>query len=331
MKQQRTSHLHDEYLAVDFYQERYAHGYMEEWPIDKKQKVFEVIRGLELPDMGEALDFGCGNGVFTNVIKQALPYGWKVYGTDISTIAVENAKKRYPECIFFVKGERDYMGKKFDFLFTHHVLEHVYSLPEILDELDDLLKGEAAILHILPCGNEGSFEHSVCLLRKDGIDPKLENRFFFEEVAHLRRLNTEQLSKLYREKGFFLAKQYYSNHYYGGIEMITGEGLGLVRLFTDSSLAVDEIAKYKLTQLRYKLFLIWAFRRPVTLVEDRLRKRSRTVRDYILLILALPLYLFAKPLDSYLKGKALDEWQKRKTEENGGEMFLFYRREKEHR
>jgi SAM-dependent methyltransferase len=326
MQQQKTSQLYDKYTAVDFYQDRYAHGYMDEWPIEKKQRIFEVILSLELPDVGEALDFGCGNGVLTSIMKQALPCGWKVYGTDISTIAVENAKKRYPECIFFVASDKEFVGKRFDFLFTHHVLEHVFNLSQVLDEIDDFLKDKTAILHILPCGNEGSFEHGICLLRKDGINPKLENRFFFEDEGHVRRLNTEQLNKLYREKGFVLAKDYYSYQYYGAIDWITQSGPGFVRLFTDTSSASDEKAKSKLRRLRYRLFFVWALRYPAAFIERILRKRSRTVRDYFLLTLGLPLYIFTKPMDSYLKGKALDEWQKRKTEQNGSEMYLFFKR-----
>jgi SAM-dependent methyltransferase len=327
MQQQEPSHLYDKYASKDFYQERYAHGYMDEWPIEKKQIILEVIRSLQLPDIGEAIDFGCGNGVLTNVIKQALPCRWKVYGTDISTIAVENAKKRYPECIFFVTGDKGFIGKKFDFLFTHHVLEHVYNLSQVLADIDDLLKNEAGILHILPCGNQGSFEHSICLLRKDGIDSKRENRFFFEEEGHLRRLNTEQLSKLYREKGFNLVKEYYTNQYYGAINWITMSDPAFVRLFTDTSSALDEKAKRKLKWLRYKLFFLWFLRYPASFVEGKLRKKNRTVRDYILLILGSPFYVFTKPMDIYLKSKALDEWQKRKTEPNGSEMFLFFKRQ----
>src|SRR5574340_1305298 len=199
MHPQKTSQLYDRQAAVDFYQERYAQGYMDEWAIEKKQRVFETIRSLELPDVGEARDFGCGNGVFTEVMRQALPSGWKVYGTDISAIAVEHASKRYPGCIFYEPDDKELIGKGFDFIFTHHVLEHVYDLAHVLDEMHAFLRDKAAILHILPCGNEGSFEHGICLLRKDGINPELENRFFFEDEGHVRRLSTDQLSKLSRE------------------------------------------------------------------------------------------------------------------------------------
>lgn len=323
---QDTSLLYDQDAAVDFYEERYAQGYMDEWPVERKQRIVEVIRSLDLPEAGEAIDFGCGNGVLTNVMRQALPRGWKVYGTDISTIAVENARERYPECVFFATGDSEFTGRKFDFLFTHHVLEHVFDLSHTLEEMDRFLKDKAAVLHILPCGNEGSFEHGICLLRKDGINPQLENRFFFEDEGHVRRLSTEQLSKPYREKEFSLAREYYSNQYYGAVNWITQAEPGFVRSLTDPSSAADAEAKSKLRRLRYKLCLARTLRYPAVVVDSRLRKRSWTARDYLFLALGLPLYLFTKPMDSYLKGKALEEWQTRKTERNGSEMYLCFKR-----
>lgn len=135
----------------------FAPGYAEEHSLEKEQKTFEVISGLELPDIGEVIDFGCGNGVLIDVIRQALP-GWKVYGTDISRIAIDNAKKHHPSCTFFVTGDEKFANKKFDFLFTHHVFEHVYNLHQVIDEMVNYLKVTSAMLHILPYGNEGSFK-----------------------------------------------------------------------------------------------------------------------------------------------------------------------------
>lgn len=326
MSSQRTSQLYDRDKTVNFYQERYSHGYMDEWPAAKKQRVIEVIRSLDLPDSGEAIDFGCGNGVFTQVLKQALPGGWKVYGMDISAVAIENARKRYPHCTFFVAGDREFASKKFDFAFTHHVLEHVYDLPRTIAEINDLLSDDASLLHILPCGNEGSFEHRICMLRKDGVNPKLENRFFFEDEGHLRRINSEQLSKLYIENGGALKTAFYSNQYYGAINWITQSGPGFLRFFTDPSSAKDENARNELIRVRNQLFLFWCLRYPASFVENRLQQRNRTSRDYLFLALGLPLYVFTKPMDLYLKRKATNEWRTRKTDHNGSEMYLFYKR-----
>ena len=215
---------------------------------------------------------------------------------------------------------------RFDFLFTHHVLEHVYDLPKVLDEINGCLKDKSEMLHILPCGNEGSFEHDICLLRKDGINRHLEDRFFFEDEGHVRRLTTEQLSKLCENRGFALAKECYSNQYHGSINWITRDGPGFIRKFTGISAALDEEAEDKLRKLRRRLFCFWALRYPAISVETILRKKGRTVRDYFSLMTGLPLYPLAKPVDSYLKRKASDEWDKRKTERNGSEMYVFFKR-----
>ena len=83
---------------------------MEKFPVELKEKIFEVIHDLQLSENGEALDFGCGNGRLTEVIKQALPK-WQVYGTDVSNVAIEKAKKSYPNCTFFVTGDKEFADK----------------------------------------------------------------------------------------------------------------------------------------------------------------------------------------------------------------------------
>jgi trans-aconitate methyltransferase len=126
------------------------------------------------------LDFGCGNGVLTDVVRQALSGDWEVLGVDLSEIAVENAKQRYPHCTFFTLDAPELETKKFDLLFTHHVLEHVSDLSQTFQTFHELLNPSSAMLHILPCGNSASFEQRICLWRKEGIDPQLGNRFFLK-------------------------------------------------------------------------------------------------------------------------------------------------------
>jgi len=47
--------------ASVFYDARYERGYMDEWPLEKKQRVLGLVKGFNLPETGEALDLGCGN------------------------------------------------------------------------------------------------------------------------------------------------------------------------------------------------------------------------------------------------------------------------------
>lgn len=150
------SDLYQKEESKKFNEDRYKHGYMDEWPNSKKQRVFEVVRKLDLPEHGKALDFGCGNGVFTEVLRQALPK-WENYGSDISKTAIENAVKRFPECSFFISDSDRSYGAKFDFLFSHHVLEHVYDIEKTISQMAELLNSKSSLLLVFPCGNKGSF------------------------------------------------------------------------------------------------------------------------------------------------------------------------------
>lgn len=295
-------------------------------PTEKKRRLLEVIRGLGLPDSGEALDFGCGVGEFTYVLRQALPQGWTVYGLDIIRTAVENARRWYPKCAFFMAQDERFKGKRFDFVLTHHVLEHVFDLPHVLSEISDRMKEQSAVLHVLPCGNAGSFEHDICLLRKDGIDPTLGNRFFFEDKGHIRRLTTSQLVDYVCRDGFVLQKEYYSGQYYGAINYFTQRSPHLIAGLTAPSAAKSRQAKKRLRRLRGVLFLLWALRYPAACVEAKIQQRAWRLRHYVVMASALPLYVFAKPMDAYLKQKALQEWNKRRTQRNGSAMYLFFKR-----
>jgi trans-aconitate methyltransferase len=286
--------------------------------VEKKQRIVEIIRSLDLPDTGEAVDFGCGNGVLTDVVRQALPVGWTVYGANISKNAVNNARKRYPKCEFMVADDPSFTARKFDFLFTHHVREHVCDIVQVLNEMDSHLKDHAAVLHILPCGNAGSFEYNICQLRADGINPKLENRFFFEDEGHVRRPTTEQLSASHTDLEFHLTKDYYSHQYYVVINWITQSGRQFVQMITGPSSALDEDARKTLLQLRRKLLTIWALPYPAHAIGSRLHARIRSIRQLVFLIAALPLYALTKPMDYWIKHKA---------ERGGSEMYLFFTRD----
>jgi trans-aconitate methyltransferase len=326
MDEQQTAKLHDKRASVVFYEERYSRGYLEEWPADKKQRIAELLKSAELPESGEALDFGCGNGVLTEVIRRALPAGWTTTGTDVSAVAIQNARARYPLCRFSQADDDHLQGKQFDFLFTHHVIEHVYDLRQVFAEMSAFLKSQATMLHILPCGNEGSFEHRICRLRKDGINPRLENRFFFEDEGHVRRLKTTELGSLLETGGFRMTAEYYANQYHGAIDWITKSPLEFISRFTDASSAVDERSARELRHWRHRLLIGWAGRYPAMVVDTKLQMRRRSLRDWCLLALGLPLYPFTKSVDRYLTRRGQKEWESRKREANGSEMYLLFKR-----
>jgi SAM-dependent methyltransferase len=318
--------LHDEAAAVRFYEDRYSGHYMEEWSADVKARIIGLIRELDLPAAGEALDFGCGQGVMTGVLRQALGPGWKIYGSDISSVAVANARQRFPDCTFFTADDPAFAGKRFDFLFTHHVLEHVAVLSDIAAAIDVRLKPRAAMLHILPCGNEGSLEHQVARLRRDGIDPKLGNRFFFEDVGHLRRLRSNELEALFRPHGFRLTSAAFRNQYHGALDWMTQSPPGVVRTLVDLSAARGPAERAQLRPLRRRLLFWWMLRYPSVFLISRLLRKRKTLRDYVFGLAALPLFPVSKLADRYISRLAAREWETRRGEPCGSEMFLFLQR-----
>ena len=319
----QTRELYDQQASERFYDERFSEGYMDAWPPEKKKRVLQVIQGLDLPSEGEALDFGCGNGVFTEVMQDALP-NWRIYGTDISSVAIENARQRLPGCTFFVpSGEPDH--RTFDFLLTHHVLEHVYDLEEMWQQIVGFLKPTSGMLHIAPCGNAGSFEFELCRLRSDGIDRTMENRFFFEDAGHVRRLDTERLLALAETAGFRLTSGLYANQHHGAIDWITRNGPGFVSMLTESSKANGPEAAKKLLAARRRLLPIAVLRYLLARVTSFAAKR-KTVKNSLGFAVGLVFFPVSKLVDRIVRGRAEEEWRRRKTDPSGSELYLYFTR-----
>jgi trans-aconitate methyltransferase len=309
-----------------FYDDRYEHGYMEAWPEDKKRRIAEVIRNLPLPQRGAALDFGCGNGTMTAVLRSALPPGWTVHGCDISSVAVRMASESLPDCKFFLLDDAERRAARFDLVFTHHVLEHVGDLGATVNQIAALQNPNGRMLHILPCGNAGSLEHELCSLRRDGVDPARGNRFFFEDEGHVRRLTTAELAESFAAHRFTLTRDLYSNQHDGAINWMTQTTPAVVRRLCDVGAAVDAQAAKRLKAFRRRLLPLWLARIGAAFVDSRLRRKTRSPLDYVLLAVGLVIYPFTKPFDIYIRRRADAEWLREQASPNGSEMYLFFER-----
>ena len=322
-----ANELYQKENSKNFYEERYEKGYMDEWPHDKKQRVFEIIQDLHLPEFGTALDFGCGNGIFTEVIRQALPL-WKVYGCDISKNAIDNAKIRFPECSFFVNNSVEKPNIQFDFLFSHHVLEHVFDIKNIVQEINSFLKPESHMLHIFPCGNANSFEYNVSNMRIDGINTEMENRFFFEDEGHIRRLTSDQANTLMQECGFAIEKELVGGQHYVSLQWISDYGKEFILDFADMSKAINKEAETKLKRIKTKLLLLY---RAKVIVNDHtnnsyFKELAYHLKMIVKICIKIIAYPLAKLIVSYINKKEKQEWIQHKTDKNGAEMYLFYKR-----
>jgi ubiquinone/menaquinone biosynthesis C-methylase UbiE len=318
--------LYQKENAKIFYEDRYTKGYMDDWPAEKKQKVFEIIKNLPLPETGIALDFGCGTGVFTNVLQQALP-NWEIYGCDISRNSINNAKIRFPDCNFFISDNDQTSDIKFDFLFSHHVLEHVFDIQQTISEINNYLKPISFSMLIFPCGNEGSLEYKVCSIRTDGINIAMENRFFYEDEGHIRRLTTDQTNKLMGTFGFTLKKDFYRNQYYGAVKWISQTSPQFILKFTDVNTIKDKQSIKFLLGLRYKLLLLNIVQLSAIFFFTRIKiVREKKIQHYIFAIVNFIPFLISYPFYYIINYRAEKEWINNKDKKNGSEMYLFYSR-----
>jgi SAM-dependent methyltransferase len=309
--------------SLQFYEERYNAGYMEDWDPVKKKRVLQLIAELNLPARGKALDFGCGNGVLTHVIKTALPE-WEVYGCDVSEIAINNAANKLPHLNFFVHDGTSELHHQFDFIFTHHVFEHVYDLTKSWKELAQYGNENSIIVHILPCGNKHSFEYDYCLLCKNGINKDRGNRFFFEDEGHLRRMTTEEMEKFARINNYVLFKQCYANQYYGALNWISNSGDQFIDEFTSTKNAIDKRSERKIKGVAKKIKLINRARyySNQSLRQDFGFFSIFSIRS-IAGVLRKLVYRFVA---NYYKTMIDLEWNYFRRRKNGSEMFLFFRK-----
>lgn len=306
-----------------FYERRYADGYMDEWDAAKKRRVFELVRRLNLPPSCRVLDFGCGNGVLTDVIRQALP-GREIYGTDISLKALRNARRRYPQCVFSQQEDLLKQDMRFEFIFTHHVWEHVFDVATVWEEMLRFAADRCSMLHILPCGNPGTLEYRICTCRSAGIDHGRGNRFFFEDEGHVRRLRTEDIEALARETGFKLVFDRYACRYYGAIEWITREPISFVMRLCDPRERKNRACGAWLVGLGAVLLLVSSIRRIPALVGA---VRRGSMKAAILSVALLPFLLLGWPMafgiERFLRRKSDLEWEASSRERPGSEMYLY--------
>jgi len=320
--------LRNQIAAQAFYNNRYENStYMDDrdWSAEKRARVARLISELPLPATGTVLDFGCGTGVFTGVLKSALP-SWQVVGTDISSEALKRAQSRLPMCRFFDLSEIEHANGQFDLIFSHHVLEHVSDLSHVATVLAQALRLEGAMLHILPCGNPDSLAHRVCERVRNGIDAERGNRYFFEEVGHLRRLTTDDLVALWKGDGFQLRRAYYAEQFLGALNAVTQFDLAFVKAFADPGRALDAHSARSLWRLRSALSLLWFIRKPAAVFRNKRKYGRRNARDWALFIGSAVAFPFAASVEWTLKELAAVEWECRREDPAGSEMYLFLAR-----
>lgn len=109
-----------------------------------KRKLVQSETGMR---SGALLDIGCGTGAFLNEMQKA---GWTFTGLEPDAAARQNAQKLYgivpqPSHAIF-----DLPPEGFDAVTMWHVLEHVHSLHEYIEQIKKMLKPAGKLLVAVP-------------------------------------------------------------------------------------------------------------------------------------------------------------------------------------
>jgi SAM-dependent methyltransferase len=315
---------------VEKYDELYSTWYMADWPKWKKRRIVKIIRSLKLPATGKILDYGCGSGVFTRVLKEALPT-WEVYGSDISEEGLKLARKISSD-INYVTSQNLKRGY-FDLIFSHHVLEHVDDIFSVKEDLNSYAKREAVMVHILPCGNKGSLDHYIASHTKDGINYHKGNTFFYEEELHLNRFTTVQLENLFKESKWNLVDSLYANHHLGCFSEMAGANTQDIKKVTDSKNAVDGKSKLAFKIIRLLAMSFYYLQRPYTYFKLRKLNKAWTgpllrhpelapPRFALAELLLFPSYIFVLLRNTMERV----DWKFFKCRDNGSEMYLIFKK-----
>ncbi|RAU84258.1 class I SAM-dependent methyltransferase [Pontibacter arcticus] len=111
--------------------------------ITTKQKV-ELINRYSLAK-GSILDYGCGTGKFLAACKKD---GWEIRGVEPNAKAKAIASSETGEII--ATDLQDIQGEKFEVITLWHVLEHIHTLNETIEELISLLQEDGTLIIAVP-------------------------------------------------------------------------------------------------------------------------------------------------------------------------------------
>ncbi|MBO8180439.1 MAG: class I SAM-dependent methyltransferase [Archaeoglobus sp.] len=182
--------IEDYYTLKKYYPHILGNYFIEkfELAITKELKILSNM----LP--GKILDVGCGSGKIIAVLEKL---GWDVYGIDLSSRAIENAKKRGLKKVYVGELTNFHFPKKyFDVVLMRHVIEHIHNPNDYLSHINKILKDDGLLIISVPNINSREFK----IFR--------EYWYQLDVPRHLHFFNIHTLSKLLSNNKFNVINKY---------------------------------------------------------------------------------------------------------------------------
>ena len=189
----------------DAYLEEYYAGYISpeytQATIDAQHEVckqnFAAIHRF-MPDKGEMLDFGLGNGTYALYAREL---GWQVSGYDVDCATTEQLTKKMAmdiRCGDFDK--LDWGDKKFDLIYAHHVVEHLKDPLTRLKSFHAIMQPDSYIYIGVP--NISAWGSKIkFFLEKMGLKKTRVGKYYDSE-HHIFYYEPDSLKRLLKLSGF---------------------------------------------------------------------------------------------------------------------------------
>ncbi len=312
------------------YDSRYQSDYMDSdtfsvWT-QQGLAAFRVRQTLEQIDSKPEtiLDYGTGQGKWIPLLQEMYPDA-KITGIDISEVAIDKAKNKYPSCNFYsFDGEKSpFDDNTFDLIFSFHVLEHVLDIESTLDDIARILKPQGYACIIFPCGNRKSFEEKIVSSLEGGIikSDTGESIFFHEKNdGHLRRMRSGETIKLFEERGIKIFSEAYSGQFFSSIDWIVrGTGPWYINRLLKTLTPTGPVSKVRLSVIHIFLFYLNRF---INLKNLDIKKPRNPVKQSIVILLKKSA-LFT---DQAIVNLALWEWRHHRHKKNGTVQYLIFKK-----
>jgi 2-polyprenyl-3-methyl-5-hydroxy-6-metoxy-1,4-benzoquinol methylase len=180
---------------------QYFEGYLAQR--ENFKKIFQkILKNIEkYHKKGRLLEIGFGSGL---LLELAQKKGWEVWGVEISSWAVKQAKENFRNRIFEGEIENlDLPENYFEVIVINHVLEHSLAPDKILNKSFRLLKRGGVLFIGLP--NFASFFSKILRKKWPGLGlPDHIWQFDLKTIQALVRKQGFQIIKAKSETGFSL-------------------------------------------------------------------------------------------------------------------------------
>lgn len=118
------------------------------WKVDEMKDHYDICLLMIKPFLKDVrvLDIGCGNGLFTNVVREN-GSDVMISGIDVSEVAINEARKNYPGMSFFNIDLLDLISRnRYDIIICLDVLYYIDNIGYALTILCSLLEDGGLIL-----------------------------------------------------------------------------------------------------------------------------------------------------------------------------------------